>query len=154
MLKEILYKGHAVDVLMETIAEEVETREGAYAKRLLTGQAAEEYFKDKYKSIAPFNGFNIEDTTRLGCGFDFRLIAPDSFYVVEVKGLSEVSGNITLTEKEHSVSGVLRDLYFLFVVKNFREEPFHEIYQDPLSGQLLFDRIERLTIEKTWVAKV
>ena len=154
MLKEVVYKDHAVDVLMETVDREEGAEEGAFARRLLTGQAAEEYFKRKYKDIEGFVGFEIEDTTRLGCGFDFRLVAPDAFYVVEVKGLSEMSGSITLTEKEHSVSGILRNLYFLFVVKNFREEPFHQIYRDPLAGALIFDQVERETVERTWVARV
>lgn len=154
LLKEVVYKDHAVDVLIEAIEQEQGAGEGSFARRLLTGQAAEEYFKRKYKDIEGFGGFEIEDTTRLGCGFDFRLASPDAFYVVEVKGLNEISGSITLTEKEHSVSGILRDLYFLFVVKNFREEPFHEIYRNPLAGTLVFDQVERSTVERTWVARV
>ena len=96
----------------------------------------------------------MEDTTRLGCGFDFRLVAPDTFFAVEVKGLSAITGNITLTDKEHSVGATLGDAYFLFVVKNFKEEPFHEIYRDPLAGKLMFDQVEHVSVERTWVAKV
>lgn len=65
-----------------------------------------------------------------------------------------MSGNITLTEKEHSVGAALRSLYFLFVVKNFREEPFHEIYQDPLAGKLVFNQVEQVIVERTWVGRV
>ena len=154
LLKETVYKDHAVDVLIENIARGEGAKEESYAKRLLTGQAAEQYFRKKYKEIDVFSSCEIEDTTRLGCGFDFRLVAPDSFYVVEVKGLSEMSGNITLTEKEHSVGATLRSLYFLFVVKNFREEPFHEIYQDPLAGKLVFNQVEQVIVERTWVGRV
>lgn len=154
LLKEVIYKDHEVDVLMETIAGKTGTGGEGYAKRLLTGQAAEQYFKSKYKEIDVFNGFDIEDTTRLGCGFDFRLVAPDSFYAVEVKGLSGVTGNITLTEKEHSVSSILGSLYFLFVVKNFKDEAFHEIYRDPMAGHPTFDLVEYASVERTWVAKV
>lgn len=154
LLKEVIYKNHSVDYLMETIAEKQETIDGSYAKRLLTGQAAEQYFASKYKSIDVFRGFDVEDTTRLGCGFDFRLVAPDTFYAVEVKGLSDVTGNITLTDREHSVGTTLGSLYFLFVVKNFKEKPFHEIYRDPLVGNLIFEQIEYVSVETTWVAKV
>ena len=154
LLKEAIYKDHSVDFLMETIAEKQGTTGEGYAKRLLTGQAAEQYFKTHYKKIDVFTGLDIEDTTRLGCGFDFRLVAPNSYYAVEVKGLSDVTGNVTLTDKEHSVSGILGSLYFLFVVKNFKEQPFHEIYRDPLAGSLSFDEVEYVSVEKTWVAKV
>ena len=50
LLKRIIYKEHDLDVLME----EVERRQGedrSFAKRLITGQAAEQYFKSKYKEI-------------------------------------------------------------------------------------------------------
>ena len=139
---------------METIAEKQGTIGEGYAKRLLTGQAAEQYFKSKYKDIDVFRGLDIEDTTRLGCGFDFRMVAPETFYAVEVKGLSEATGSMTLTDKEHTVGGILGSLYFLFGVRNFKEEPFHEIYRDPLAGKLMFDRVEYASIETSWVARV
>lgn len=154
LLKQVVYKDHVIDVLMEAVARKEGAKGESFAKRLITGQAAEQYFKTKYKEIDVFNGFDIEDTTRLGCGFDFRLVSPDVFYGVEVKGLNEESGNITLTEKEYSVGALLQNRYFLFVVKNFRQEPFHAIYQDPLAGKLIFNRVEYKTVERSWIAKV
>jgi hypothetical protein len=44
--------------------------------------------------------------------------------------------------------------FYLFVVKNFREVPFHEIYQDPLSGKLQFTKKERVTVQVAWLASV
>ena len=154
LLKEAIYKEHSVDYLMETIAEKQGTIGEGYAKRLLTGQAAEQYFKSKYKDIDVFRGLDTEDTTCLGCGFDFRMVAPETFYAVEVKGLSEATGSMTLTDKEHTVGGILGSLYFLFGVRNFKEEPFHEIYRDPLAGKLMFDKVEYASIETSWVARV
>ena len=153
LLKRIIYKEHDLDVLME----EVETKQGedrSFAKRLITGQAAEHYFKTKYKDISLFQDFEIEDTTRLGCGFDFRLFSPSIFYGVEVKGLSEPRGSIALTSKEHAVASVLKNRFFLFVVKNFRETPFHEWYQDPVNGNLVFSRIEQRLVQISWMTKV
>jgi len=145
LLKEIIYKYHAIDVLMEEVARKKEgARVESFAKMLITGQAAEEYFRLKYKEIGIFSGFEIEDATRLGCGFDFRLVSSRIYYGVEVKGLNEPSGNIVLTDKEHSVAGLL---------KNFREEPFHEIYQNPLTGKLNFSPLVERRVETTWIAK-
>jgi hypothetical protein len=154
LLKEAVYKDHAIDVLMEEVARKAGAEEESFAKRLITRQAAEQYFKSVYKGIEVFSGFTIEDTTKLGCGFDFRLVSSDIFYGVEVKGLNEASGSIALTDKEHSVATLLKSRYFLFVVKNFREEPFHEMYQDPLSGKLTFNRVEQRTVEISWTTRV
>ena len=153
LLKQIIYKEHDLDVLME----EVDRKEGkdrSFAKRLITGQAAEQYFKAKYKEISLFRDFEFEDTTRLGCGFDFRLFSPSIFYGIEVKGLSEASGTLALTSKEHSVASVLKKRFFLFVVKNFKESPFHELYQDPLNGKLVFSRVEQKAVQITWKTNV
>lgn len=153
LLKQIIYKKHDLDVLME----ETERKQGedrSFAKRLITGQAAEQYFKVKYKEIVLFKDFELEDTTRLGCGFDFRLFSPSVFYGIEVKGLSESSGSIALTSKEHSVASILKNRFFLFVVKNFKENPFHELYQDPLNGKLAFSRVEQKAVQISWTTRV
>jgi Domain of unknown function (DUF3883) len=153
LLKQVIYREHDLDVLME----EVEKKQGedhSFARRLITGQAAEQYFKAKYKDFGLFGDCEVEDTTRLGCGFDFRLFSPSTFYGIEVKGLSEASGSIALTSKEHSVASVLKERFFLFVVKNFRETPFHELYQDPLNGKLIFNRVEQRVVQVNWTTKV
>ena len=154
LLKRIIYKEHDLDVLMEEVERKQGEKGNSFAKRLITGQAAEQYFKSKYKEIQPFKDFEIEDTTKLGCGFDFRLFSPSIFYGVEVKGLNESSGGIALTNKEHSVASILQNRYFLFVVKNFKENPFHELYQNPVNGELVFSRVEQKTIQISWTTKL
>jgi hypothetical protein len=78
---------------------------------------------------------------------------PD-FLAVEVKGLSEKSGSLSLTPKEHQVASALTGRFFLFVVKNFRESPYHEIYPDPLAGALRFSKKERVVVHTSWLANV
>jgi len=153
LLKRIIYKERDLDVLIE----EVERKQGddsSFAKRLMTGQAAEQYFRSIYRQISVFRDLELEDTTKLGCGFDFRLFSPRLFFGVEVKGLSEQSGTVALTSKEHSVASILRSRFFLFVVKNFKENPFYELYQDPLNGKLVFSRVEQRTIQISWTTKL
>jgi hypothetical protein len=86
LLERIIYKEHDLDVLMEE-AERNQGEARSFAKRLITGQAAEQYFRSVYKKIATFRDLELEDTTNLGCGFDFRLSALTTFYGIEVKGL-------------------------------------------------------------------
>lgn len=133
-----------------------EESESHFAKRLITGLAAEQYFVAVQRSLPEFENYDAEDTTRLGCGYDFRLWteAREDFLAVEVKGLRERVGSLSLTPKEHAVATALKDRFFLFVVKNFHESPFHEIYQNPLSCKLQFRRSERVIVQTSWLATV
>ena len=130
--------------------------ESAFAKRFITGLAAEHYFESVQPSLAEFQGCTVENTTRLGCGYDFRLRTEsrEEFFAVEVKGLRDRTGNLSLTSKEHDMAIALTERFFLFVVKNFCEVPFHEIYQDPLSGKLAFTKKKRVTVQVSWLASV
>lgn len=124
------------------------------AERLITGKAAEEYFVQKYPSIEVFSGFQITNTTNLGCGFDFKLSKGLERFYVEVKGMNDKSGSILMTEKEHRVAEELLDRYCLFVVKDFRQTPFHDYYFDPLhSSELLFEKHEQQIIRTSFTGK-
>lgn len=127
-----------------------------FANRLITGLAAERYFESIHASLPEFRGYAAENTTRLGCGYDFRLRSGkiSEFLAVEVKGLRDRGGSLSLTPKEHEVATDLKDRFFLFVVKNFRESPFHEIFRNPLSGTIEFTRQERVLVQVSWVATV
>ena len=98
-----------------------------------------------------FKNFELEDTTKLGCGFDFRLHKENEFICVEVKGLNGSTGGVSLTDKEYRVADFLTDKYFLFVVKYFKSIPFHSYYKNPLS-QLTFKKIEQQIVQTTWNA--
>jgi hypothetical protein len=117
------------------------------AKRLITGKAAEEYFKVNYQTISQLKEYELKDTTNLACGFDFRLSQKDIFYCIEVKGLSLNSGSVMMTEKEFFVANELKQHYCLFVVMNFAEKPYHEYFFDPLNSRLSFKKTERTVIQ-------
>ena len=151
LFKDIIYKNHDLDVLIEEIAKSEGEKESSFAKRLITGQAAEQYFKDNFLSLDLFRGYSIEDTTKIGCGFDFKLMPEkkDFYFGIEVKGLNDQSGNIALTNKEHTVAGILKDRYFIFLVKNFKEKPYHQIYRDPIE-KLVFKKVEKNVLQINW----
>ena len=122
------------------------------ASRLITGKAAEEYFVQTYPTIDIFAGFDISDTTTQGCGFDFKLSKGMNRYYVEVKGMNERNGNILMTEKEHKVAEELLNRYCLFVVRDFRNTPFHNYYLNPLHcGQIDFKKQERQVIQTSYM---
>jgi hypothetical protein len=138
------------------VKDEKEAAESLFAKRLITGLAAERYFESVQPSHSQFKNYILENTSRLGCGYDFRLTKDKEkdFLAIEVKGLKEKTGSLSLTPKEYDVAANLTDRFFLFVVKNFRETPFHEIYPNPLAGHLRFKRKERVTVNISWLTSV
>jgi hypothetical protein len=146
----------------ENVWSEMETKdvtqkkESTFAKRLITGLAAEKYFQAVHPNIPEFKGYAIEDTTQLGCGYDFKLQTSSQadFLAVEVKGLRDRKGGLYLTPKEYEIATALTDRFFLFVVKNFKESPFHEIYPNPIGGGLRFTRKERVTVNISWMTSV
>jgi hypothetical protein len=150
------FVGYDENVWSEVQGKEESEGESYFAKRLITGLAAEQYFVSVQPSLPEFRGYALENTTRLGCGYDFRLRTETQkdFVVVEVKGLKDRIGSLSLTPKEYDVAMTLRERFFLFVVKNFQESPFHEIFQDPLSGRLQFRRSERVMVQVSWSANV
>jgi hypothetical protein len=126
----------------------------SFAQRLITGLAAERYFESVQAELPEFKGFIRENTTRLGCGYDFRLFPEPNdkeFLAVEVKGMKDQTGNLAMTPKEYRVAESMRNRFFLFVVRNFRESPSHEIFQNPLGGPLQFRKVERVTIQVSWL---
>ncbi|HVB85283.1 MAG TPA: DUF3883 domain-containing protein, partial [Candidatus Dormibacteraeota bacterium] len=128
-----------------------------FAQRLITGLAAEKYFESIHPTLSEFAAYGLQNTTQLGCGYDFRLesVAGDeNFLAIEVKGLSDQTGSVAFTPKEHQVASVLKSRFFLFVVKNFREKPYHEVFQNPLSSKLQFKRMERMAVQLSWVTKL
>jgi hypothetical protein len=151
MLKSLVYEGGEVDVLAER-ADNDQLKEETFAKRLVTGQAAENYFEMIHPTLPVLAEYSLENVTKSGCGFDYKLSRKNAgeFLAVEVKGLNERRGSIAMTEKEHRVAGMLSDRFYLFVVRNFRENPFHEIYRNPLNSSLSFSRHETKVVQVSW----
>jgi len=133
-----------------------EGADSAFARRLITGLAAEQYFESVQADLDEFRNYDVENTTRLGCGYDFRLRnkTDNAFLAVEVKGMKDRSGGIMFTPKEYQAAAALTDRFYLFVVKNFREAPFHEIYRNPLASPLRFERKERVIVQVSWFTSI
>lgn len=138
------------------VSADIDENDSTFARRLITGLAAEHYFESIQTSLSEFSMYAVENTTRLGCGYDFRLRSnlDDSFLAVEVKGLKGKIGGICFTPKEYHVAETLADRFYLFLVKNFRESPFHEIYRNPIAGPLIFQKKKRVIVQVSWLSSV
>lgn len=125
----------------------------AFAARLRTGEAAEEYFKTQYSTLPEFTGMELEDTRKLGTGFDFRVHGPGIVRAVEVKGVVGKSGSIAFADKEWSVAHYLKNDYILALVRSLDTTPALELTVDPATHIFAVKRsIE--TISVYWSAKV
>jgi hypothetical protein len=152
LIKSFYIKNYELEKFISVI--EKKDYSESIAKRLLTGKSAEEYFKLEYNKIEVFNSFELSDTTQMACGFDYKLSLKSDFYCIEVKGLNELKGGIQLTEKEFLVAKSLKTKYCLFVVKNFKEKPFHDFIFDPLNSRLNFKENKREVIQTTYSALI
>jgi len=141
LIKSFVFDNYDIEKITKKVAKKDMSE--TVAKRLVTGKAAEEYFKINYKLVSNFIDYGLKDTTNLACGFDYKLSSGKDFYCVEVKGLNVNSGGIALTEKEFYVAKELKKKYCLFIVRNFVEEPNHQLFFDPLNSKLTFKKIER-----------
>lgn len=128
----------------------------SFSQRVITGAAAEGFFRFSFPDIADFTGCELNDVTRFGCGFDFRIQPPgdSKFIAVEVKGIAAAAGEVRLTEKEHAVAELLRERYFLCVVRNFSEKPKLSLYRNPIHGELDFTLREHRPVVRTWQARI
>ncbi len=80
----------------------------SFAKKLITGRAAEQYFAANGPTMEEFEGLTVIDTTAWGCGFDFKLTnTRGAFRAVEVKGIRAKCGQIQMTELEHAMAEAL-----------------------------------------------
>ena len=125
----------------------------AFAARLRTGEAAEDYFQAQYPTLPQFAGLELEDTRKLGTGFDFRLHGPGILRAVEVKGLVGLSGSVAFTDKEWSVANYLKHDYILALVRSLQTTPTLELRTDPAASLHVTKRsIE--TVSVYWIAQV
>ena len=127
----------------------------SFARRMMTGQAAENFFEEHYRDVGRFRDCSVQRTTAFGCGFDFKLMPPkESFLAVEVKGLRTPSGQIQLTEKEFKMARYLSNRFYLYVVTDFAHTPKPCVIENPLSAGIAFEERAIKSEQRIWVAQI
>jgi hypothetical protein len=90
--------------------------------RAITGEQAELYFLEHWKHHYP-KFVNIENCTKDGCGYDFKLISDNSTRYIEVKGMKSLKGSILLTDKEWKIAHEKVDSFDLIIVSDLENKP-------------------------------
>lgn len=151
--KETSFLGDADDIVAAASKDELNV---SFAKRMMTGQSAENHFESHYSEISLFSQASLVRTTAYGCGFDFKLeIGSEPFFAVEVKGLGATSGSFQMTNKEYQVADYLRDRYFLYIVRGFETpKPFFTIVRDPITAGLDLQKHDVVSHQTFWTGDV
>lgn len=58
-----------------------------YKQLQITGQEAEIFFMDNYRSIHSFEKGILEDARMFGDGYDFQIQVSERYFLAEIKGL-------------------------------------------------------------------
>lgn len=126
-----------------------------FARRMMTGLAAENFFEQNYKDVTCFKDCALQRTTTYGCGFDFKLTPTrGDFLAVEVKGLRTPSGQIQLTEKEFKMAQYLSRRFYLYVVMDFAHIPKPRVIENPLNVGIVFEERSVKSEQRIWVAQI
>jgi hypothetical protein len=59
-----------------------------------------------------------------------------------------------MTRLEHDMADALLDAYYLVVVRDFAEMPFHTIMRNPVRGGLSLTRVEHREVRVSWSLNV
>lgn len=113
---------------LESVLREIASTDGwddgdaGVASRIQTGRRAERFFMSYHaREGKPVSG-ELEDTRDMACGYDFRIVDGENEYLVEVKGITEKSKSLLLTDKEWQVAREAGRKYYLVVVDLEKEK--------------------------------
>jgi len=133
----------------ENEAEAGSSNEIIYTSRGITGEKAEKYFQNNWQSHYP-DYSNIENKTKDGCGYDFKLIADDNLEkYIEVKGMKNTTGGILLTSKEWEVAIEQTNNFDLFIVSDINESRSVKIITNPAKNLIPKKQVQTV-IQVNW----
>lgn len=98
-----------------------------------TGEEAEIFFMENFRTIPQFKNASIEDARKFGDGYDFQIQLADEYVLAEVKGVRAKKGAFRLTENEYSQAKKYKHAYSIVVVSNLEDLPKMTAIFDPLS---------------------
>lgn len=129
--------------------EEVVSASARAARRMQTGQRAEQWFMDHWREFLQGEVEPV-DCRYEACGFDFRL-GNHPLRVAEIKGMGSRSGTLSFTAKEWTVARELQANYLLVVVADLDASPTGKVIQNPASA-LTFRPTVTTQVVAAWTA--
>lgn len=110
-----------------------------------TGNEAEFYFINNYKSIPIFETGILEDARLWGDGYDFQVQCNSSYFLAEVKGVRKSQGAIRMTHNEYNKALEYKNDYVLVVVSNLERIPKLAYIENPVAKLCLTPKEQTAT---------
>jgi hypothetical protein len=110
-----------------------------------TGNEAEFYFINNYKSIPLFKTGILEDARLWGDGYDFQVQCNSSYFLAEIKGVRKSNGAIRMTQNEYNKALEYKSDYVLVVVSNLEHIPKLTYIENPISKLCLTPKEQTAT---------
>ncbi|HLX61919.1 MAG TPA: DUF3883 domain-containing protein [Planctomycetota bacterium] len=104
-----------------------------------TGNEAELFFMNNYRTISLFATGALQDARLFGDGYDFQIAVESEYFLAEIKGVRGNTGGIRLTNNEFNKAEEFREKYCLAVVSSLETAPRIKVFFDPLR-ELEFNR--------------
>ncbi len=104
-----------------------------------TGNEAELFFMNNYRTIGCFASGALQDARLFGDGYDFQITVENEYFLAEIKGVRGNTGGIRMTDNEFGKAEEFRDKFCLAVVSQLEAVPRISVFFDPLS-ELKFKR--------------
>lgn len=106
-----------------------------------TGNEAEFFFMQNFRSIPVFENGIIEDARLWGDGYDFQIQLENDFVLAEIKGVRDIRGAVRFTENEYKKAKEYMSSYFLVVVSNLAISPRLKVIVNPVE-EICFSKKE------------
>lgn len=107
----------------------------------VTGQEAELFFINNYKTVGSFDDGILEDARIFGDGYDFQIEVQKHFFLAEIKGLRTDYGSIRITQNEFEKAKEYNNDYALVVVSNLSDIPKMSVIFNPTANLKLTQKI-------------
>lgn len=110
-----------------------------------TGEEAEIFFMENFRTISQFKDASIEDARKFGDGYDFQIQLEHEYILAEVKGVRAKKGAFRLTENEHAKAKEYKQAYGVVVISNLEDTPKMTAIFDPLSKLAFTEAVVKTT---------
>lgn len=107
----------------------------------ITGQEAEFFFMNHYRTVGSFDDGILEDARMFGDGYDFQIEVRKHFFLAEIKGLRTDYGSIRMTQNEFEKAKEYKNDYALVVVCNLSDIPNMRVIFNPIEKLKLTQKI-------------
>ena len=142
------YLNEHLELQLQSDQKESPIIKSKYRQLQETGKQAEYFFMQNFQKIEAFTDGKLEDARLFGDGYDFQIAVGQKYYLTEVKGVTDITGKVRLTQNEYIKADEFGDRYGLIVVSNLNWIPKMTPVFNPLNVLAL--TVDERTVTQTF----